>query len=177
MEQRLSINIANLFCIGILMFCMTEGFSQCANTDVSTIAGEGTSGFMDGPGATAQFSSPAGVAVDGAGNIIVADPNNHSIRSITPAGEVSTIAGDVTGGFMDGPGATALFSLPAGVAVDGAGNIIVADLSNHSIRKIGNCIQPQNVPTLGQWGLIVLSILLLILGTVSVRQKVYSFSS
>ena len=73
-----------------------------------------------------MFSNPWGVAVDGDGNVIVADQSNHRIRKITPAGEVTTLAGS-TQGFQDGQGAAAMFSSPWGVAVDGDGNVIVAD--------------------------------------------------
>ena len=146
---------------------------------VSTLAGDGTQGFKDGPGATAQFNTPVGVAIDGAGNIIVADGSNKRIRSITPSGDVSTLAGDGTQGFKDGPGATAKFFFTSDVVIDGAGNIIVVDSGNNRIRKIGNCTltSPQLVPTLGEWSLIDLSILLLIIGVVGVRQRVLTLPS
>ena len=102
---------------------------------VSTLAGSGTSGYADGTGTSAQFNSPIGVAVDGAGNVYVADENNHRIRKITTSGVVSTLAGS-TSGYTDGTGTSAQFKYPNGVAVDGAGNVYVADLSNHRIRKI-----------------------------------------
>jgi sugar lactone lactonase YvrE len=103
---------------------------------VSTFAGNGTEGFADGTGTAAQFYNPAGVAVDGAGNVYVADTYNHRIRKITPQGEVSTLAGSGTEGFADGTGTAAQFRGPIGVAVDGEGNVYVADESNHRIRKI-----------------------------------------
>ncbi len=102
---------------------------------VSTLAGSGTSGYADGTGTSAQFNSPIGVAVDGAGNVYVADEYNHRIRKITTSGVVSTLAGS-TSGYTDGTGTSAQFKYPNGVAVDGAGNVYVADLSNHRIRKI-----------------------------------------
>ena len=102
---------------------------------VSTLAGSGTSGYADGTGTSAQFNYPSGVAVDGAGNVYVADRYNHRIRKITTSGVVSTLAGS-TSGYTDGTGTSAKFYYPSGVAVDGAGNVYVADLSNHRIRKI-----------------------------------------
>ena len=102
---------------------------------VSTLAGSGTSGYTDGTGTSAQFNSPTGVAVDGAGNVYVADQGNHRIRKITTSGVVSTLAGS-TYGYTDGTGTSAKFYNPIGVAVDGAGNVYVADQGNHRIRKI-----------------------------------------
>jgi len=101
---------------------------------VSTLAGS-TEGFADGTGSSAQFRSPTGVAVDAQGNVYVADRNNHKIRKITPNGAVSTLAGS-TGGFADGTGSTVRFDNPYGVTVDAQGNVYVADMSNHKIRKI-----------------------------------------
>ena len=103
---------------------------------VSTLAGTGTAGFADGPGASAQFDVPYGVVVDGSGNVYVGDSNNHRIRKIDSSGVVSTLAGDGTSGFADGPGTSAQFNTPRGLAVDGLGNVYVADLVNHRIRKI-----------------------------------------
>ena len=106
--------------------------------EVSTLAGTGESGSMNGDGITeARFNSPTGVAVDAEGNVYVADTSNHLIRKITAAGEVSTLAGTGESGSMNGDGITeAQFNYPRGVAVDAEGNLYVADTSNHLIRKI-----------------------------------------
>jgi hypothetical protein len=96
-------------------------------------------GFADGLGSAAQFDYPCGIAVDGSGNVYVADVNNNLIRKITPAGMVTTLAGDTNSsdvGFADGQGGNAQFDAPYGVAVDGAGNVIVADTYNNVIRKV-----------------------------------------
>jgi hypothetical protein len=105
---------------------------------VSTLAGlAGKSGSANGTGSMARFSSPIGLAVGPGGNIFVADSDNNTIRKITPAGMVTTVAGlaGVTGS-ADGVGASARFNGPRGVAVDNSGNIFVADTFNDTIRKI-----------------------------------------
>jgi sugar lactone lactonase YvrE len=105
--------------------------------DVSTLAGiPGFPGSTEGPGTTAQFNLPSGVAVDASGNILVADAGNHKIRRITPAGFVSLVAGTGNSGSGEGPGAFAQFNSPSGVAADPNGNIYVADAGNNKIRKI-----------------------------------------
>jgi len=104
--------------------------------NVTTLAGSGTAGFADGLGASAQFNAPSGIAVDSAGNVYVADDLNHRIRKITPAGNVTTLAGSGTQGSADGLGASASFTQPSGIAVDSAGNVYVAEYRNDRIRKI-----------------------------------------
>jgi len=101
---------------------------------VSSPFGSGTPGSANGRGTAAQFNRPSGVAVDSAGNVYVADRENHRIRKITANGVVSTIAGNGTSGFADG--AAAQFNGPRGVAVDSAGNVYVADSGNNRIRKL-----------------------------------------
>jgi hypothetical protein len=105
---------------------------------VTTIAGlAGTNGDADGSGATAHFQRPGGVAVDREGNIYVTDATSSVIRKITPAGLVTTIAGaPFEFGSANLPGSSASFRTPAGIAVDGSGNLYVADSGNDAIRKI-----------------------------------------
>lgn len=105
---------------------------------VTTVAGlAGQSGAADGSGSAARFNSPTGIAVDASGNLYVSDTGNQLIRKISPAGAVSTLAG-VYGqiGANDGAGGGARFNFPQGLAVDGAGNVFVADTGNHVIREI-----------------------------------------
>ncbi|MDC1142128.1 hypothetical protein OAU50_03480 [Planctomycetota bacterium] len=105
---------------------------------VSTLVGTaGSMGSADGTGAAARFNSPHCVAVDSSGNIYVADTDNHTIRIITPAGVVSTLAGSAGSiGSADGAGSAASFFFPRGVAVDSSGNLYVADTNNQTIRMI-----------------------------------------
>lgn len=110
------------------------------NGTVSTVAGSGmpgrqNGGFVDGAAGAARFNQPAGVAVDAAGAIFVADSLNHRIRKLAPDGSVSTLAGGVAG-LGEGRGLAARFSSPMDVAVDGAGTLYVADFNGHRIRKI-----------------------------------------
>lgn len=116
---------------------------------VTTLAGSAESrGSADGMGSAARFNGPGGVAVDGSGTVYIADTGNHSIRRITSSGVVTTIAGKAdsivfdsttglfSGNYADGPGETARFCFPSGVALDGSGNLYVADRRNHAIRRI-----------------------------------------
>ena len=113
---------------------------------VSTLAG-GTVGSADGTGTAASFNDPAGLAVDPSGNVYVADAGNDTIREVTPAGVVTTVAG--AAGVVeniDGPGAErARFATPGDVAIDSAGNLYVADTGNNTIRRIvpGTLAAPQ----------------------------------
>jgi len=105
---------------------------------VSTLAGKVASvGSEDGVGADARFAGPRGVATDSFGNVYVADEGNHTIRKITSAGNVSTLAGSPEkGGSVDGIGAEARFNLPSAIAQNGEGNLYVSDSGNHTIRTI-----------------------------------------
>ncbi|MAG34976.1 MAG: hypothetical protein CL878_01800, partial [Dehalococcoidia bacterium] len=106
--------------------------------DVVTLAGSaGSGGSTDGTGSSARFNDPRGVAVDSSGTVYVADRSNYSIRVVTAAGVVSTLAGQVGSfGSDDGTGSAARFSFPEGVAVDIGGTVYVADTVNHTIRKV-----------------------------------------
>jgi sugar lactone lactonase YvrE len=110
---------------------------------VTTFAGTaGVRGSLDGTGASAQFrfaedGDPVGVAIDPAGNLFVADTGSQTIRRITPGGVVTTFAGGVgLAGSIDATGINARFSSPRSLAIDTGGNLFVADMFNHTIRRI-----------------------------------------
>jgi DNA-binding beta-propeller fold protein YncE len=102
---------------------------------VTTLAGDGAPGVADGEGRAARFTSPGGLALDGSGNLYVADHGSHRVRLVTPAGVVRTLAGS-TAGYADGIGEAALFTSPAGVAIDEKGNLYVSEFHHHRIRQI-----------------------------------------
>jgi sugar lactone lactonase YvrE len=105
---------------------------------VTTFAGAaGTFGGADGTGSAARFAAPDGIAIDASGNLYISDSAYHTIRKISPAGVVSTLAGgtDVSGS-ADGVGTAARFSAPKGIVVDSQGNVYVADQGNITVRKI-----------------------------------------
>ena len=104
----------------------------------STLAGlAGTPGTFDGTNTGARFNFPTGVALDSANNIYVTDYNNDTIRKVTPAGAVTTLAGWAgIWGNTDGTNGNALFSGPAGISVDNSGNVYVADSGNQTLRKV-----------------------------------------
>jgi sugar lactone lactonase YvrE len=104
--------------------------------EVSTLAGSGDSGDVEGLGTAAQLNRPSDVAVDTDGNVYVADFQNEKIRKITAEGAVSTLAGNGRRGDTDGSASLARFFGPQGVTVDADGNVYVADKDNNKIRKI-----------------------------------------
>lgn len=114
-------------------------YRVAANGVLTVIAGDSTSGFSGdgGPAVSAQLASPKGVAVDSSGNVFIADAGNNRIRKVTPARVISTIAGD--GPLGDGsPAVSASLNLPVGVAVDGSGNLFIAESNSGRIRTVNS---------------------------------------
>jgi hypothetical protein len=109
-----------------------------ASGATTTFAGSGTPGFADNTGTTAKFISPEGITFDGS-SFFVADTGNHAIRKITPTGavgDVTTLAGDGTSGFLDNAaGGSARFSSPVSLVAIGS-NLFVSDTGNHVIRQV-----------------------------------------
>lgn len=106
---------------------------------VTTIAGSTTFGIADGVGTSAQFMLPFGITIDSSGNLFVSEFTEDLIRKITPAGVVTTFAGgaiSTSQNLINGTGSAAKFAVPAGLSIDSADNIYVADTYNNSIRKI-----------------------------------------
>ena len=108
---------------------------------VTTLAGSDSTGYVDGPGATAAFFGPSGICIDSKNNVYVADAGNNLIRIVNTAGTVSTYTGTLTPGADNGTLQQATFNNPAGMTLDATGNnLYLADLLNNLIRKI-------NIPT------------------------------
>ncbi len=132
---------AALVCVALGL----TGARAVAGQIFSTIAGSGLSGVSDGPGASASFLFPYGVAVGSDGTIYVSDFQGQRIRAIDKNHRVSTLAGGgaldaeglrVAGAYRDGASASARFNFPAGIAVDGKGSVYVADSANRCIRVV-----------------------------------------
>jgi len=111
-----------------------------AQYTINTVAGNGIPGFGGdgGPAMQASFNSPTGLALDSAGNLFVADKYNYRIRKITPAGVVTTFAGNGIEGFGGdgGPAVQAQLGYTSKIALDGAGSLFIADQENNRIRKV-----------------------------------------
>ncbi len=102
---------------------------------VSSVTG-GSAGYADGPGPSARFDTPSGIALAPDGSLYVADTGNNMIRRIAADGVVSTVAGALAAGFADGPGRDARFNGPIGIAIDRSGRVFVADAYNDRIRVV-----------------------------------------
>lgn len=120
---------------GSLLSGTIQGCNLSLATNVTTLAGNATSGSVDGTGTSASFNSPYGITTDGT-NLYIADTNSYAIRKIViSSGVVSTLAGSGSSGSADGTGTSASFATLRGITTDGT-NLYVVDALNHTIRKV-----------------------------------------
>ncbi len=136
---------------------------------ITTVAGNGSQGFAGDGGAAvnAKFNYPRGLAVDGKGNLYIADAFNNRVRMVTPGGRIYTVAGDGEAGYSGDGGVAAggRLNAPMGVAVDGQGNVYVADAGNNAVRKLvaseaacGYAVSPAAVEVLAAGGRVTLNV-------------------
>ena len=119
---------------------------------VTTYAGTGSSGFVNGDTSVASFNRPFGICIDPSGNVYLADAYNHCIRKIGTDGQVSVYAGTGTSGYLDGPAAEAKFNQPINICFDEEGNMYVSDFINQRIRKISADMQVSTIAGTGDDG-------------------------
>ena len=135
---------ASLFGIAGNLFIADGGNFRIRKVDTSgiitTVAGNGSSEFSGdgGPATSASLTNPFGVALDGTGNLFIADEGSNRIRKVDTSGIITTVAGNGSSGFSGdgGPAISASLSGPIGVALDGTGNLFFADAGNNRIRKV-----------------------------------------
>ncbi len=116
--------------------CVTGKCLTGATPKTTLVAGSGATGYQDGNGQAAKFAVPRGVHLGPDGTIYVADRDNHRVRTISPQGQVGTLAGSGTKGYVDGAGSNASFASPEDMTVGGDGSVYVADSGNHRIRRV-----------------------------------------
>jgi trimeric autotransporter adhesin len=118
----------------------TSVFKLDASGVLTRVAGTGVAGFSgdNGPAVSAQLNQPKGLAVDGSGNLYIADSMNDRIRKVAPNGMITTVAGSGVRWYFgdDGPATNAALYLPYGVAADGLGNLYIADTFNQRVRRV-----------------------------------------
>jgi hypothetical protein len=138
MKITASISNAPRHLLACCALILSVAAARAQSLQITTLAGDPyTRGSSDGTGMAAEFSDPQGVAVDSAGNIYVVDTYNCTVRKVTPAGVVTTLAGTPgVVGSTDGTGPGASFRYPLGAAVDASGNVYVVDSGNATLRKI-----------------------------------------
>ena len=121
--------------------CADSRVRKVSNGVITTVAGNGKAGFGgdNGPATSAQLWGPTAVAADPAGNLYISDGFNHRVRRVS-SGVITTVAGNGIAGFSgdNGPATTAQLNYPDGLAMDSAGNLYIADSSNHRVRKVSN---------------------------------------
>jgi sugar lactone lactonase YvrE len=121
---------------GVVTFTTLAANAGTNVVTVSTFAGTGTAGYTDGAASGALFNNPAGISVDGKGNVYVSDTFNDLIREISSTGNVNTVAGNQSAGLVNGTALSSEFYGPSGQVTDAQGNLYVSDQGNNVIRKI-----------------------------------------
>jgi hypothetical protein len=116
---------------------------------VTTLAGQGSPGFLDGDTSEAMFNRPFGITIDPDGNLYLADAYNHRIRKIDTDGQVTTFAGTGQAGYEDGPASEARFNQPLNICFDAEGNMYVSDFINQRIRKISTDMEVTTIAGTG----------------------------
>jgi uncharacterized protein (TIGR03437 family) len=120
--------------------CNTNRIRKVTGGAITTVAGNGTSGYSGdrGPATSASFTWASSLAVDAAGNLYIADTNNHRIRRVAPDGTITTVAGNGAIAYSgdNGPATTAALNWPRGVAADSSGVLYIADTNNQRIRRV-----------------------------------------
>ena len=122
------------------------------NSNVTTVAGSSTAGSLDGVGTAATFNAPQGITMASNGTIYVVDRGSHTIRSISPQGVVTRLAGTGSAAFVNGPCSSAAFDSPTSIAVAPNGTVYIADSGNHVIRAISPSCVVSTVAGTGSFG-------------------------
>ena len=133
--RRFSVHLLLITCFTGLVFAQAP-----PSYTITNAAGNGTAGFAgdSGKAPEAQINYPLGLAIDGSGNIFIADHFNHRIRRVAADGTITTVAGSDSIGSTgdDGPATSARLNYPSGIAIDGSGALYITDTMNHVIRKV-----------------------------------------
>ena len=133
----------------VVVLVSTNLYSQ---NYVTTYAGTGSPGFVNGDTSVASFNKPFGICIDPEGNIYLADAYNHCIRKIGIDGQVSVFAGTGSAGYLDGPADEARFNQPINICLDEEGNMFVSDFINQRIRKVSSEMEVTTIAGSGQAG-------------------------
>lgn len=140
--------------ISIIVCLNASGSQTFGQNYITTYAGTGSAGYINGDTSVASFNKPFGICIDMVGNLFVADAYNHVIRKISISGQVSTYAGSGMAGYLDGEASQAKFNQPINICFDPEGNMYVSDFLNQRIRKISNTGMVSTLAGTGQAGLL-----------------------
>jgi PKD domain/RTX calcium-binding nonapeptide repeat (4 copies)/NHL repeat len=139
-KERFRVVVGAVLALAATTVVITTVSAASGTDTITTLAGTGVAGFSGdtGQASAAQLNSPRDVAADAAGNVYIADRTNNRVRKVSPAGVITTFAGTGVLGFSGdtGQASAAQLNRPEGVAVDAAGNVYIADSSNHRVRKV-----------------------------------------